>query len=331
MSKSTTPKVARGKTGKENPNAASKIRTRKTNKTKPESAPSAAAKPHEKGRKTATQKMVSAQRRDSHRKAAPIAVAVVPKAVVEKPRDSHLRTAPKAVVAVPKAVAEEARDPHHKAAPIAVAAVHKAVAEKPRDTHPKAARIAVVAVPKAVVEKPRDINRKGAPLAVAAVHKAVVEKPRDIHPTAAQEIASERLRDSDLKAAPAQFEKPRESQVPDTMRALAERNITQTREIYERSKNTLEAVLDSCEKCFGLGGQGAVALNRKIIDIAERNINTGFDLAMSLAGAKNLAEVMELQAAYWRKLFGELQTQAKEVRALSTKVTADATKPIKDA
>ena len=95
MSKSTTPKVARGKTGKENPNAASKIRTRKTNKTKPESAPSAAAKPHEKGRKTADQKMVSAQRRNSHRKAAPIAVAVVPKAVVEKPRDSHSGRLPK--------------------------------------------------------------------------------------------------------------------------------------------------------------------------------------------------------------------------------------------
>jgi hypothetical protein len=27
---------------------------------------------------------------------------------------------------------------------------------------------------------------------------------------------------------------------------------------------------------------GAVALNRKIIDIAERNVSTGFDLAMSL-------------------------------------------------
>ena len=36
--------------------------------------------------------------------------------------------------------------------------------------------------------------------------------------------------------------------------------------------------------------QGAVALNRKIIDIAQRNINSSFDLAKSLAGAKNLAE-----------------------------------------
>ena len=49
-------------------------------------------------------------------------------------------------------------------------------------------------------------------------------------------------------------------------------------------------------------GQGATALNRKVMDIAQCNIDFGFDLAKSLAG-KNLAEVIELQAAYWRKQF----------------------------
>ena len=67
----------------------------------------------------------------------------------------------------------------------------------------------------------------------------------------------------------------------------------------------------------------------KIIDIAQRNVNSGFDLANSLAGAKNLAEMMELQGAYWRKQFGALAAQAEEVRALSTKVTADTAEPVK--
>jgi hypothetical protein len=72
-----------------------------------------------------------------------------------------------------------------------------------------------------------------------------------------------------------------------------------------------------------------VALNHKIIDIAERNVSTGFDLAMSLAGAKNLAEVMNLQAVYWRKQFGNISAQGEELRALSTKVAASVTEPIK--
>ena len=113
------------------------------------------------------------------------------------------------------------------------------------------------------------------------------------------------------------------------MRAPAEKNIAQTRELCERSKNALEAVLASWEKSLVAAVQGAVALNRKIIDIAEHNINTGFDLATSLAGAKNLAEAMELQAAYLSKQFGDLRTQADEVRVLSTKVTANVAEPIK--
>ena len=97
----------------------------------------------------------------------------------------------------------------------------------------------------------------------------------------------------------------RDAGVPDTMRALAERSVVQTREIYERSKYTLQSVFENWQRSFGAAGQGAMALNRRLIDLAERNINAGFDLATSLCRAKNLAEVMELQAAYWQKQFGE--------------------------
>ena len=79
-------------------------------------------------------------------------------------------------------------------------------------------------------------------------------------------------RDSFRKTA-AQFEEfARDAEVPKAMRDLAERNIAQMRETYERSKDALEGALQSWEKSFDAAGQGAVALNRKIIDIAQRNI-----------------------------------------------------------
>ena len=142
-------------------------------------------------------------------------------------------------------------------------------------------------------------------------------------------VAAEKTRDSDRKTA-AQFEElAGDTEVPEAMRALVEKNISQTRELYERSKDALEGVLESWERSFDAAGQGAVALNRKVIDIAQRNINSGFDLAKSLARAKNLAEAMELQGAHWRKQLDALAAQAEEVRTLSAKVTADATEPIK--
>jgi len=142
-------------------------------------------------------------------------------------------------------------------------------------------------------------------------------------------VAAEKARDTYRKTA-AQFEElALDTQVPEAMRALVEKNITQTRELYERSKDALEAVLGSWERSFDAAGQGAVALNRKVIDIVQGNINSSFDLAKSVAGAKNLAEAMELQAAYWRKQLGALTAQAEEVRTLSTKVTGAAAEPIK--
>jgi phasin len=117
--------------------------------------------------------------------------------------------------------------------------------------------------------------------------------------------------------------------IPESVRALAEHTVDQTREACDHSTDAFEASVATFEKSFDAAGQGAAAFNRKIIDIARRNLNSSFDLAKSLAGAKNLADMVELQAAYWRKQIGTLTAQAEEVRELSTKLTADATQPIK--
>jgi phasin len=116
---------------------------------------------------------------------------------------------------------------------------------------------------------------------------------------------------------------------PQAARELAETSVAQTREAYERSKNALEAAVDTMARSFDALGQGTAALNRKIIEIAQQNVSSSFDLAKSLATAKTLAEIVELRATYWRKQFSALATQAEEVRALSTKVAADMAAPIK--
>jgi hypothetical protein len=119
------------------------------------------------------------------------------------------------------------------------------------------------------------------------------------------------------------------TQVPNSLRSLAEMNVAQTRELYERSKNALQAVFESWEKSFGAASQGTFAFNRRLLDIAERNVSRGFDLATNLVEAKNLSDAMQVQANYWRKHFDELSSQAEEVRLLSRKVAAKVTEPLK--
>ena len=159
-----------------------------------------------------------------------------------------------------------------------------------------------------------------------STRKIAAKNGRRSRHTAALAVASDQMGDTRRFIAD-QFEGFRNAQVAAPVRDLAESNIAQTREIYERSKNALQAVLTSWQKSFGAANQGAAALNFKIMDIAERNISTGFDLAMSLAGAKNASEAMELQSVYWRKQLNRLQTQAEEVRALSIRITANVTEP----
>jgi hypothetical protein len=157
-------------------------------------------------------------------------------------------------------------------------------------------------------------------------------RPADIaaQPKAAPKSAAEKSEDAHRKtatkvAATTRFDEFRDNQVPDSMRALVEKNVAQARDLYERSKNAVQAVLESWEKSLA----GAMALNRKIIEIAEHNIASSFDLATNLAGAKNLTETVELQAAYWRKQFDDVSAQAEQVRALSVKVSAEVTQPVK--
>ena len=118
--------------------------------------------------------------------------------------------------------------------------------------------------------------------------------------------------------------------VPEAVRKIAEQTVTQSREAYENAKGSMEEAVEVLEKSIDQAGQGAAAINRKVIDNAQTNLNTGFDLAKDLAGAKNIAEIMELQSSFVRKQFEVLSAQAEEIRTLSTKVATDTTNPIKD-
>jgi phasin len=143
--------------------------------------------------------------------------------------------------------------------------------------------------------------------------QAVAEAARDTFRKAAKEFESFKL----------------DATVPESVRALAEKTVNQSREAYERGKDALEEAVDAVERSFDAAGQGATAFNRKLIDLAQRNLNSAFDLAKSLAGAKNVAEIVELQSAFIRRQFDVFASQANEIRALSTKIAADTAEPIK--
>ena len=68
--------------------------------------------------------------------------------------------------------------------------------------------------------------------------------------------AAEKARDSYRKNV-AEFEQlAHNTEVPEAMRALAEKNITQTREVYKRSKDALETCPRVLGESLGRGRSG---------------------------------------------------------------------------
>ena len=65
--------------------------------------------------------------------------------------------------------------------------------------------------------------------------------------------------------------------IPEAVRTVAEKTVAQSRDVYDRSKAALDASIATFEKSFDAAGQGAVAFNRKIVDVAQRNLNSAFE------------------------------------------------------
>ena len=142
------------------------------------------------------------------------------------------------------------------------------------------------------------------------------------------QLAADAAREAYRKTM-AQFDLALEAPVPENVRAIAEKALTQTRDVYEVAKDRLASNLEILERTIDAAGQGMTALNRKMIDIAQRNVNSGFELAKSLTGAKRVSEIADLQAAYWRGQPSILAKQAEELATLSKTVTADVLEPVK--
>jgi Phasin protein len=77
----------------------------------------------------------------------------------------------------------------------------------------------------------------------------------------------------------------------------------------------LEAAMHSIAKLLDAANRNAAAINRTVVEIAQKNVNASFDLAKSLAeAARTPSAIVVLQTRYWRTQIGALVSQAEEAR-----------------
>lgn len=118
-------------------------------------------------------------------------------------------------------------------------------------------------------------------------------------------------------------------QVPEQVRAFAEKGVTQAREGYQKLKSAAETNNEAIEAAYTCASKGASDFTAKLMDIAKVNTATAFDFAHALMGAKSLPEAFELLNTQARKQFEVLTAQSKDLAEFSQKVATQTVEPLK--
>ena len=92
-------------------------------------------------------------------------------------------------------------------------------------------------------------------------------------------------------------------QVPEQVRAFAEKGVSQAREGYQKLKEAAETNNGAMEAVYTSATKGAGDFTAKVIEIAKINTDSVFDFAQALFGVKSLPDAFELVNSHARKQF----------------------------
>jgi phasin len=118
-------------------------------------------------------------------------------------------------------------------------------------------------------------------------------------------------------------------EVPESVRAFAEKGVSQARDNYAKFKNAAENQNSTIEAVFTTANKGASAYSAKLMEFMKTNSTSTLDFAQELLGVKSPSEALELWTGHARKQFETFNAQAKELAELAQKIAAEAAEPIK--
>jgi phasin len=118
-------------------------------------------------------------------------------------------------------------------------------------------------------------------------------------------------------------------EVPEQMRAFAEKGVSQARDSYAKFKDAAETHNGTIEAVFTTVSKGASEYSAKVMEILKAATSANLDFAQNLIGVKSPTEAMELWSSHARKQFETFSAHSKELAELAQKVATESAEPIK--
>ena len=102
-------------------------------------------------------------------------------------------------------------------------------------------------------------------------------------------------------------------EIPAEMRNVAEQSVVQARQAFDGFMSAAQKTLAKLEEQAAVAQDTAKGAGGKVMEFAEQNIASSFEFAQRLVRAKDMEEMMRLQAEFVRSQMETLSAQAKEL------------------
>lgn len=194
-------------------------------------------------------------------------------------------------------------------------------APKKRAPAKKPAAAKAPAAPKAAEKAaPKAPAKAAAPAAPKAAEKAAPKAPAKAAAPAAPAVPA------DLTAALSSLNT---MEVPEIVRSAAEEGIAKAREAYDKARTAADEAKAAAETYAETQRQNLLDMNTKAAEAMRDNTAALFGFYTELASAKNLSDVIALQADFGRKQLDVATEQATAFQDLAKKAAEEAAEPIK--
>ena len=113
--------------------------------------------------------------------------------------------------------------------------------------------------------------------------------------------------------------------IPQSMREMAEHNVTQARRALEEYMSAAQRAMSAVEGSTQAAQAGVRDASRKAVEYAETNVGAAFDFAERLVRAQDMREIVALQQDFLRTQMERFGAQMRELGQLATRTATDAT------
>jgi len=112
-------------------------------------------------------------------------------------------------------------------------------------------------------------------------------------------------------------------EMPEPMRQVVKSSIEQARRAFETFIAASQQAMSNIDTSSAPASHSMKMLNQKIAEFTKANAEANFELAMKLADAKEMQDVIELQNQHVRQQMDTFAQQLEELRRLTTDVVTE--------